>query len=106
MLKLFEFIVKSLLFITVIFAIIVIAETCSKRMDYDDPEKNRMMIFKYKIIHCDGREKIIIQDRPELNPPTPKNIRAYSSSGYIPVWEDYYNVCDIEILEKSYKQID
>lgn len=79
-----------------------------KILTLEDPndandETNRMMVYKYKIIHCDGREKVVVQERTEKNPPSKNRIHGGSSTAYIPTWEGYYNVCDIEILEAKIK---
>ena len=68
-----------------------------------NPETNRMMIYKIRIIHCDGRDRIIIQERTEKNPPTANDIYASSGTGYLPKWENFFNVCDVEIIEAKLK---
>lgn len=57
--------------------------------------------YKVRVIHCDGRSRDVYITRKENCKPDAYEILARQSDAYIPKWNKYRNVCDLEVIEEE-----
>ena len=64
---------------------------------------NHYDVYRYKVrvIHCDGRLRYVYVTRREHSRPITHEISARESDAYIPTWDRYRNVCDLEVVEET-----